>query len=108
MKKLLKLMKDQIIQTKKKAKKTEHTKITRKNALPITVPQLKNSCGKFLANDVNKIPRETINPPTTAVSRVDLFLQNSITAGEIASDTQKAVAAKHPTKKVVEKVKKNK
>ena len=66
------------------------------HALPITVPQLKNSCGKFFANDVNKIPRDTINPPTTAVSRVDLFLQNNITAGEIARDTKKDVAAKHP------------
>ena len=45
---------------------------------------------------MNNIPRDTINPPTTAVSRVDLFLQNNITAGEIARDTQKDVAAKHP------------
>ena len=95
-------MKNQVIWIRKNLKKGAY----KNHTLPITVPQLKNSCGKFLANDVNKIPRETINPPTTAVSRVDLFLQNSITAGEIASDTQKAVAAKHPTKKWLKKLKK--
>ena len=42
-----------------------------------------------------------INPPTTAVNRVDLFRQNNITAGEIARDTQKDVAAKHPVGKVI-------
>ena len=47
---------------------------------------------------MNNIPRDTINPPTTAVSRVDLFLQNNITAGEITRDTQKDVAARHPKK----------
>ena len=50
----------------------------------------------FCANDVKRIPRVTINPPTTAVRRVDFFLQNRNTAGEIASDTKNDVAAKHP------------
>ena len=49
---------------------------------------------------MNNIPRDTTNPPTTAVSRVDLFLQNNITAGEIARDTQKVVVARHPKKRV--------
>ena len=55
---------------------------------------------EIVTNDVNNIPRDTINPPTTAVSRVDLFLQNNITAGEIARDTQNDVAVRHPKKQM--------
>lgn len=51
-----------------------------------------------MANEVNKQPRAAIKPPITAVTLVDLRLQNAIVTGEIKSATPVDIAPSHPEK----------
>ena len=45
------------------------------------------------------MPRERTKPPTTAVNRVDFFLQNVMTSGESRRETPKHNPDKQPRKK---------
>ena len=51
------------------------------------------------------MPRERTKPPTTAVKRVDFFLQNAMTSGERRRETPKHNPDKQPRiNKKVEKI----